>query len=247
MLEQGVPIEAIVTELVLSGEVERTYRLVRLEGGAAQMAYHSPTSQYGQMSRAGRYGHLDLLSTMRELVDDIASGRFADEWDAERDAGYPRSRLCGPRPWRPRSWPSRPTSVGHPSLGEGFNRSCSGSVTPMLLAVCAASRWPSSALRALRRKNDPATALRQPQYRPTAPLVAEAISEPCMDAVVNALGDAAEDPDRQQVLDALEEVQDRFPASTIALMLAYVSVTDMAAADVCAEILASDERFTPTP
>jgi ketol-acid reductoisomerase len=90
MLEQGIPIEAIVTELVLSGEVERTYRLVRLEGGAAQMAYHSPTSQYGQMSRAGRYGHLDLVSTMRELVEDIASGRFADEWDAERDAGYPK-------------------------------------------------------------------------------------------------------------------------------------------------------------
>jgi ketol-acid reductoisomerase len=89
MLEQDIPIEAIVTELVLSGEVERTYRLVRLEGGAAQMAYHSPTSQYGQLSRAGRYGHLDLAATMRELVDDIVSGRFADEWDAERDAGYP--------------------------------------------------------------------------------------------------------------------------------------------------------------
>jgi ketol-acid reductoisomerase len=89
MLEQGVPIEAIVTELVLSGEVERTYRLVRLEGGAAQMAYHSPTSQYGQLSRAGRFEHLDMVSTMRELVDDIASGRFADEWDGERDAGYP--------------------------------------------------------------------------------------------------------------------------------------------------------------
>jgi ketol-acid reductoisomerase len=26
---------------------------------------------------------------MRELADDIESGRFADEWDAERDAGYP--------------------------------------------------------------------------------------------------------------------------------------------------------------
>ena len=89
MLERGVPIEAIITELVLSGEVERTYRLVRLEGGAAQMAYHSPTSQYGQLSRAGRYDHLDIAATMRELVDDIASGRFADEWDAERDAGYP--------------------------------------------------------------------------------------------------------------------------------------------------------------
>ena len=27
---------------------------------------------------------------MRELVEDISSGRFADEWDAERDAGYPK-------------------------------------------------------------------------------------------------------------------------------------------------------------
>jgi ketol-acid reductoisomerase len=25
---------------------------------------------------------------MRDLVDDITSGRFADEWDAERDTGY---------------------------------------------------------------------------------------------------------------------------------------------------------------
>jgi hypothetical protein len=104
-----------------------------------------------------------------------------------------------------------------------------------------------TALRALRRKRDPATALQQPQYRPTTPLVAEALSEQCMDAVVAALGDAADEPDRQQVLEALEEVQDRFPASTVALMLAYVSVTDMVAADVCDEILASDERFTPKP
>ena len=37
----------------------------------------------------GRYDHLDFGSIMRELTDDIASGRFADEWDAERDAGYP--------------------------------------------------------------------------------------------------------------------------------------------------------------
>ena len=27
---------------------------------------------------------------MQRLTDDITSGRFADEWDAERDAGYPR-------------------------------------------------------------------------------------------------------------------------------------------------------------
>src|SRR5579872_131572 len=102
-----------------------------------------------------------------------------------------------------------------------------------------------TALRTLQRKRDPATALQQPQYRFTAPLVAEAISEPCVDAVVTVLGEAADAPDRQQVLAAIEKIQDRFPASMIALMLAYVSVTDMAAADVCDEILAADERFTP--
>ena len=89
MLEHGIPLEAILTELFLSGEVERTYRLLRLEGYAVQMEHHSPTSQYGQLSRADRYEHLDVSATMREIVDNIASGRFADEWDAERDSGHP--------------------------------------------------------------------------------------------------------------------------------------------------------------
>jgi ketol-acid reductoisomerase len=90
MLEQGIPLEAIITELVLSGEVERTYRLLREQGFARQMEYHSPTSQYGQLSRRGSFDHLDVLSRMRGLVGDIASGRFADEWDRERDAGHRR-------------------------------------------------------------------------------------------------------------------------------------------------------------
>ena len=89
MLERNIPFEAIMTELVLSGEVERTYRLLREVGYAVQSEFHSPTSQYGQLSRRGRFDHLDFLSVMRGLVDDIEQGRFADEWDAERDAGYP--------------------------------------------------------------------------------------------------------------------------------------------------------------
>jgi ketol-acid reductoisomerase len=89
MLDHGIPLEAIITELVLSGEVERTYRLLRESGFAVQSEYHSPTSQYGQLSRRGRFDHLDLRSTMEALTAEIESGRFADEWDAERDAGYP--------------------------------------------------------------------------------------------------------------------------------------------------------------
>jgi ketol-acid reductoisomerase len=82
MIEHDIPIEAIIVELVLSGEVERTYRLLREVGFAAQAEFHSPT-------RRGRFDHLDFVATMRGLADDIESGRFADEWDAERDAGYP--------------------------------------------------------------------------------------------------------------------------------------------------------------
>lgn len=92
LLEQGIPLEAILTELYLSGEIERNYRLLREIGFVKQLDLHSPTSQYGQLSRRGRFDDLDVVSRMRELVDEIASGRFADEWDAESRAGYPRLR-----------------------------------------------------------------------------------------------------------------------------------------------------------
>ena len=90
MLELGIPLEAITTELFFSGEVERNYRLLREEGFVAQLDHHSPASQYGQLSRRGRFDHLDVGAAMRELVADITSGQFADEWDAEAAAGATR-------------------------------------------------------------------------------------------------------------------------------------------------------------
>lgn len=89
LLELGIPLEAIIAELSLSGEGERTMRLVREIGYAGQFRFHSPTSQYGQLTRREEFGEYDVATKMRSLLDDIASGRFADEWDAERDAGYP--------------------------------------------------------------------------------------------------------------------------------------------------------------
>jgi ketol-acid reductoisomerase len=90
MLAHGIPIEAVLTELFLSGEVERNYRMLREEGFVAQLDYHSPTSQYGQLSRRGAFDALDVAAVMRRLADDIESGRFADEWDAESRNGAPR-------------------------------------------------------------------------------------------------------------------------------------------------------------
>ncbi|MEN8181925.1 MAG: ketol-acid reductoisomerase [Myxococcota bacterium] len=92
LLEQGIPLEAVMTELVLSGEVERTYGLVRKLGYTGQFDFHSPASQYGQLSRRDAYDPIDLAPIMRRLTEDIVSGRFADEWDAESAAGHPRLR-----------------------------------------------------------------------------------------------------------------------------------------------------------
>jgi ketol-acid reductoisomerase len=89
MMEQQIPLEAIMTELMLSGEIERNYRLLRENGFVAQLDHHSPTSQYGQLSRRGRFDHLDVLPAMREICDEIADGRFADEWEGERAEGHP--------------------------------------------------------------------------------------------------------------------------------------------------------------
>jgi ketol-acid reductoisomerase len=90
MLERDIPLEAVLTELFLSGEVERNYRLLREVGFVGQLDFHSPTSQYGQLSRRGSYDHLDFGPRLRELTADIESGRFADEWDAESEAGHPK-------------------------------------------------------------------------------------------------------------------------------------------------------------
>lgn len=101
MLGAGIPLEAVLTELFMSGEVERSYRLLREVGFTGQFGFHSPTSQYGQLSRRGAYDTLDVAAIMKRLTEDIGSGRFADEWDAEAEAGFGkldalRAQFAGP-------------------------------------------------------------------------------------------------------------------------------------------------------
>ena len=90
LLEKGIPIEAILAEFYLSGEIERTYRAMRELGATKQWQLHSQTSQYGTASRTERYNDLDVASRMRVAVEEITSGAFANEWAAERAAGYPK-------------------------------------------------------------------------------------------------------------------------------------------------------------
>lgn len=90
LLETGIPLEAVLVEFYLSGEVERAYRALREIGYEAQTSMHSETSQYGTLSRAERFADLDVAERMRAVRAEIDSGAFAAEWAAEQAAGYPR-------------------------------------------------------------------------------------------------------------------------------------------------------------
>lgn len=101
MLEQNIPLEAILTELTLSGEIERNYRLLREVGFVGQLGLHSPASQYGQLSRRDHFKDLDFKPGMQAMANYIAKGQFADEWDKECEKGMPtlnalREQHAGP-------------------------------------------------------------------------------------------------------------------------------------------------------
>ncbi len=89
LLEEGYPPEAVLLELYMSGELSYTLGKIAELGLVEQTALHSRTSQYGSMSRGMRFIIPELRTRMREGLDEIRSGQFAQEWAAEQAVGSP--------------------------------------------------------------------------------------------------------------------------------------------------------------
>ena len=100
-----------------------------------------------------------------------------------------------------------------------------------------------NALNALRKHRDPAGVVTRSQYRAAVPYVAAALADACLARTIEVLGDHSDDPTREQLLDALDQVRASYPDTTIAVMLATVADDDMPASDLCFEILSDDPRF----
>ncbi|MFA5775187.1 MAG: ketol-acid reductoisomerase [Ilumatobacteraceae bacterium] len=61
------------------------------EEGIAGMRYSiSDTAEYGDVSRGPRIINADTKKEMRKILDEIQSGKFADEWIAESESGRKR-------------------------------------------------------------------------------------------------------------------------------------------------------------
>ncbi len=96
LAEHGYPKEAAALEIYASGEAADIFAAMARKGIFEQMRLHSPTSQYGVLSRRkdATGGSEALRQRMREALAYIRNGNFAKEWKNEEKAGYPRfSRL----------------------------------------------------------------------------------------------------------------------------------------------------------
>lgn len=95
----------------------------------------------------------------------------------------------------------------------------------------------------LRRSNKPADLLRRVPNPQVVAVVADQVADEPLEVVRALLGDAADDPTREQLLDALAKLLELFDVDVVRVMLGTVAVADASASDLCDDLLQHDERF----
>lgn len=90
LMDQGFPPEAVFTELYISGETADYLQQASRLGLMNTLKLASLTGQYGTLSRYERFNELKLERLMEITLEEIRSGRFAQEWAREFAADYPR-------------------------------------------------------------------------------------------------------------------------------------------------------------
>lgn len=88
LIEAGYDPDVVLLELYASGEMIEVMRSVVQKGMLGALKFHSPTSQYGQLSRARRLVPEAAKENLRTILGEIRNGTFAREWTAEGEAGY---------------------------------------------------------------------------------------------------------------------------------------------------------------
>ena len=93
-VEAGIPPEALVMEMYMSQEMETVWRSFREKGFFRASDTHGPTALYGGYLRTMQLMQSDLGVKFRETLDEIQSGEFARQFQAERESGYPTLSLA---------------------------------------------------------------------------------------------------------------------------------------------------------
>ena len=89
LTENGYQPEAVLMELWASKEAAEVLERMADAGIFRQMDFHSPTSQYGTLSRMEAALPAGTRGCMAAALEEIRDGSFAREWEREQAAGYP--------------------------------------------------------------------------------------------------------------------------------------------------------------
>ena len=88
-VDAGIPPEAMVIEMYMSGEMETVWQAFREKGFFRASDTHGPTALYGGFLRTMQLLMSDTGTKFKEILEEIQNGQFARQFQAEREAGYP--------------------------------------------------------------------------------------------------------------------------------------------------------------
>lgn len=87
--EAGIPAEALVMEMYMSGEMEAVFESFRKTGFFRASEDHGPTALFGGLTRTLEMDREGMATSFRAILQDIRSAGFAQRFQDEAQAGYP--------------------------------------------------------------------------------------------------------------------------------------------------------------
>jgi len=88
-VEAGLPPEAMVLEMYMSGEMARTFQAFAEVGFMQSVGWHGAVAQYGGFIRTLEVDRDSMQRMFSSTLEDIRNGGFARRFQEEHDAGYP--------------------------------------------------------------------------------------------------------------------------------------------------------------
>jgi ketol-acid reductoisomerase len=85
----GLPPEALVLELYMSGEMASTFRTFAEKGFLRSVLGHGYVATFGGFQGSMGVSREEMLAHFEKIFADIDSGRFANQLQEEQDGGYP--------------------------------------------------------------------------------------------------------------------------------------------------------------
>lgn len=85
----GLPAEAMVLEMYMSGEMARTFQAFAEVGFMESVGWHGAVAQYGGFIRTLEVDREGMHRMFASVLEDIRSGGFARRFQKEHAAGYP--------------------------------------------------------------------------------------------------------------------------------------------------------------